>query len=792
MKKVFSSLFLVALCFGLSGATVQIAADSKSNYVIVIPDEAAPVLKNAAKELADWLGKATNVQYPVYAESERPSDRPAFLIGTVKAAKKLPKFDFSKAPLDTTAIRFVGKDIYLNGKMPRGPLYAVYTFLENYVGIRWWNDTEFDVPSKSELAVEAKNYRYSPQVVSRDDAYTTMAGYTAVRNKVNGHFSKIPAEWGGNMHLLGWCHTFGQIIPPDKYFKDHPEWFAEINGKRVARDKKRNDPAQLCLTNEEMTKEFIRVLMNNIAKNPNIGLVSVSQNDQDSPCTCAKCKAVVAAEGAQSGPIVHFVNKVAAEVKKKYPDLLVETLAYSYSRKAPKKVRAADNVVIRLCCIESNFSQPVTHPSNASFARDVREWSKIAKNLYIWNYSACFGHYLLPYPNWRGYLQDIPFYAKHNMTGLFQNGDYFTRCGDFIDARAWICAKQMWEPHRNPREIQKEFFDGYYGPAGKHLIDYIDFLCDTVDRAQWRYSCYYGSVLAWLDPVSLNKAIRIFTLAEKAVADKPLFAERVRRARITLDVACLERLPEKAGWKRYCRLNILPDLKKTPEQLIAEFRELGKRYEPEKSHFSESGPSFETLAKVMEGRIKNAPRPYDGPTPPWCKGLPKYRWDHFAPNPYNLPAEVAPGVGLRRFDFYMPNRFEIPRNEGKWVSFVNDPASFSKTVAKIIPNHNNPSSRMAVYGYYGKKKWKFRIRLRCEGSAPRGDVLKIGFNSHTPSSRFSMTVKGEKIVGSKYAVVETPAVVIGATPDQYIWFAPVKRSDVSAVYIDCITMIREP
>ena len=158
------------LCSFASAQTLKIADNGKSDYVIVIPDNPAMVLKNAARELAEHLKWVTGIEYKIFEAAARPKGKPAFFIGDAGKAA-FPDVDFTKAKADTTAIRFKDGDVYLNGRMPRGPLYAVYTFLEDYVGIRWWTPTENFFPAKPTLVVDAKDYLYSPQIVSREPFY---------------------------------------------------------------------------------------------------------------------------------------------------------------------------------------------------------------------------------------------------------------------------------------------------------------------------------------------------------------------------------------------------------------------------------------------------------------------------------------------------------------------------------------------------------------------------------------------------------------------------------------------
>src|SRR5690606_5666305 len=107
-----------------------------------------------------------------------------------------------------------------------------------------------------------------------------------------------------------------------------------------------------CLSNDVMRKEFTKNILDTLRNNPDMDFVSISQNDCHGACQCNKCQAIVQEEGSESGPIIRFVNAVAEEIEKEFPEMWVETLAYQYTRKAPSKVVPRKNVVIRLCTIE--------------------------------------------------------------------------------------------------------------------------------------------------------------------------------------------------------------------------------------------------------------------------------------------------------------------------------------------------------------------------------------------------------------------------------------------------------
>ncbi len=78
------------------------------------------------------------------------------------------------------------------------------------------------------------------------------------------------------------------------YGEKHPEWFSEIEGKRI------HERAQLCLTNDALRKELIKNLKARLRANPSATIASVSQNDWHKWCTCKNCAAVDEAEGSQA------------------------------------------------------------------------------------------------------------------------------------------------------------------------------------------------------------------------------------------------------------------------------------------------------------------------------------------------------------------------------------------------------------------------------------------------------------------------------------------------------------
>ena len=153
-----------------------------------------------------------------------------------------------------------------------------------------------------------------------------------MRNRLNGKYSLATEEWGGKIDYQGFVHTFNGLVPPEEHFATHPEYFSEIDGQRVG------ERSQLCLTNPDVLRVATETVYRWIAENPAASIISVSQNDWHNYCQCANCSALAEKEGSQSGPLLHFVNGIAAPRGKtsgyyhRYP-------AYQYQAEGPRTVK---------------------------------------------------------------------------------------------------------------------------------------------------------------------------------------------------------------------------------------------------------------------------------------------------------------------------------------------------------------------------------------------------------------------------------------------------------------------
>ncbi len=305
-----------------------------------------------------------------------------------------------------------GSRLLLAGGKPRGTLYAVSRFLQDHCGVRWWTPWASRIPSRPTLQLEPLKVQAKPAFEYREPFwFTAFDTDWAIRNCVNGQSANIPPEKGGCIRYKGFVHTFYPLVPPEKHFAEHPEWYSLIGTQRTAKS------AQLCLTNPKLRDFLVDRVKQWLRESPEAHIVSVSQNDWHGACQCPECRALDEAEGSPAGSLLAAVNYVAEKIEPEFPQVAVDTLAYQYTRKPPRTIKPRPNVIVRLCSIECDFREPLEAPSNAKFGDDLRGWSRICQRLYIWDYTTDFAHYVQPHPNWFVLGPNLRFFQNLNING---------------------------------------------------------------------------------------------------------------------------------------------------------------------------------------------------------------------------------------------------------------------------------------------------------------------------------------------------------------------------------------
>jgi hypothetical protein len=536
---LFAATWLPA---GTARAEELLLADGgRTDYRIVVADDASPSTRHGAEELQMFLAQIGGAKPGIVSDKTPPAEKEIVLGDNTRLRSMGAAIDFRSLGDEGYVIRTAGSRLLIAGGSLRGNLYGVYGLLEDHLGCRWFAPGVSRIPKRPRLVLGPIDEKKVP-VLEYREPYTCdcFDGDWCARNRVNSSCGRLEAKHGGKIRFADgfFVHTFSRLVPPEKYFKEHPEYFSLVGGKR------QDGYAQLCCTNEDVIRICTQRILEAMRAQPDAYVFSVSQNDTDLHCQCAKCQALAKAEGSQMAPVLALVNRVADAAGKEFPGRAIETLAYQWTRHPPKTLRPRPNVIVRLCSIECCFSHPLAtcdSPANRAFCADLRGWSKVSQRLWVWDYVTDFSHYLLPFPNQRVRRPNIRLFIENNVKGIFEQDTYDTPSSEMASLGGYLTAKFLWNPDYDENQAIDEFLEGYYGKAAPPIRRYLDLLHNYAEKNDIH-------VVIWAPPQSphltddlLAEADKLWQEAERCVAGDAELLRRVKTSRLSVDYAICER-----------------------------------------------------------------------------------------------------------------------------------------------------------------------------------------------------------------------------------------------------------
>lgn len=514
---------LLATC---APQTLTLVDDGQSPYQIVLHYEPEADAVRAAEVLQYYIREISGAEIPIVSSDEPPLETEIVLGSNPRFFDLETNLNLDSLRTDGYAIRTVGRRLVIVGGYGQGTLYGVYAFLEKHLGLRKYSSTVKVVPKSprirvgyiDEMEIPVNDFRDTHYRDTNDPEYTEW--HALDHDASGGH-----PDWGL------WVHTFNHLVPPETYYKSHPEYYALVDGRRV--------PTQLCLTNENVLRVLIENLGKEMDARPEARYWSVSQNDNTQHCQCDRCRAIDEAEQSPAGTLMRFVNQVAAA----FPSKVISTLAYQYTRKPPILTEPARNVNIMLCSIEANRSLSLAEDStSADFRADLEGWSRIASNILMWDYVVQFRNLVSPFPNLHVLQPNLQYFASQGVTAHFQQGNREIG-GEFAELRAYLISKLLWNPNRDLEAVMDDFLNGFYGEAAGPIRTYIDESREALLASGERLDIFGNPnqhQTGYLSPERMARYSALFDEAEKAVADDPEVLLRVRQARLPVEYALLE------------------------------------------------------------------------------------------------------------------------------------------------------------------------------------------------------------------------------------------------------------
>ena len=501
----------------------------RSCYYIVVPQQPTEVEMHAAEQLQHYIELCSGAKLPIENENEFTVDQPAIFVGCTRwADAELLRDDELRD--DGYLLMTDDDNLYLYGKAEKSVLYAAYHFLEHWLGFRLYTPTALYVPKMTKFVMPEINEVCNPSFAYRETLYyypnqsQLYADWHALHNRAD-----LNRDWGM------FVHTFRHLIPTDRYFESHPEWFSEINGRRVK-------DGQLCLSNPALLEEMCKNLDSIMKLRPEATIWSVSNNDNYNVCTCPECLKMDSLYGGPSGTLVHYINQVAA----RFPDKTISTLGYQFTRKAPtKKVKPLPNVNIMFCSIECGREEAIaTAKGEASFRDDMRNWAALTDNIFMWDYIVQFRSMMNPFPNLHVLQPNLKFFHDNGVRMMFEQATGTGNKTSWMELRTYLVAKLMWNVDANVDSIAHDFCKGYYGPAYPYIEEFFKEMETSLIKSGKRLDIYgypISGVEGYLSPEQIKKYQSLMAQAYDAVkGESKDYYDRVRYLELSLDYAILE------------------------------------------------------------------------------------------------------------------------------------------------------------------------------------------------------------------------------------------------------------
>lgn len=520
MRLSFSLLF--CLLIGVSAyaqpSKQTIAANGKSQYSIVIDPKADTNEIKAAHELSSYLQKISGATLKVVALEQKDKSK---YLRKIYIGKACP--DYTTLSQHAYSIKTDAHGLEICGSSSTKTLESVYVLLEDFLGCKFLAPTAEIVPTKKSITLSI-DYAYDPKVETRtvhSKLFYDYPDFAAKRRVTTSGFPGFVPD--------ARVHSFHKFLPEKTYYSSHPEYYALVRGRRL--------PTQLCLSNDtvyQIIRDSVEALF---SRYPESNVISVSQDDNTQYCTCDRCAAFDTEEGSPSGTMIRLVNRIAQS----FPNKTISTLAYQYTRHAPKHLRPEKNVLITLCSIEADRSAPIAEKSK-DFENDLKEWSSVGATLQIWDYTTQFTNFLAPFPNIETLKPNINLFIDNNAKWIFEQHSH--NPSELFELRSWLMSKLLWNPSLDYQTLLTEFTESYYGKTGVLVKEYINDLHKSIQSYPKFFLFLYGDPSqgfdSWLNEEKLKKYNAIFDKASSIYATDTTMLQRINAARVGVDFATLE------------------------------------------------------------------------------------------------------------------------------------------------------------------------------------------------------------------------------------------------------------
>ena len=496
------------------------------------------------------------------AVAEDAGGRPAIYLGQTECAAKNGA-DGMACDREEWVLKTVGDSLVITGGRPVGTLYGVYAMLER-LGVAFLDMDETVIP-KAPTDMPKFDEKRKPDFQGRliFDAFPALFHRSKtdneprdrykiwlLRSRINGEqiWQVAPLYRGGvyNLAQPTHFHSLCVFVDPKKYFDEHPEYFGmDAFGKRV-RPLSSTRNGTLCMTNPDVRRITLESLRNYIKKDHESRpkeewsyLYDISTLDA-SPnlCLCPECRKIIDYEGSQTGLLLDYINYIATEIKKEYPEIIIRTFGYSASRVPPKKILPAENVLIQLT---DRFTVSDPFKPLESQETEMKEyfdkWCATGNTMMMWDYWNIGGTYFNP-PRietvFDALQPDIRYFKKHNFIALFLEAEIaHATPQNFIQLNYFVANRLMVDVDADVESLVDMFLDGYYGPAAPTMRKYFNLIREGIRNDPQKATSAAVAPWKYVTPKFVFEMRREFLGEVAKLPSDSKYAARIRQELIT-------------------------------------------------------------------------------------------------------------------------------------------------------------------------------------------------------------------------------------------------------------------
>lgn len=406
----------------------------------------------------------------------------------------------------------------LVGESDLATSYAIYELLDQ-LGCRWFMPGELGevIPRRARLELPLGDTVHSPGTLYRGLWYADEAFQR--RNRLGG--IKLAAG-----------HNLERWVTEDER-SQNPDWRAVINGVPHA--------SRLRWSNPDVASAIALHVSEQLAKTGD-GSASLSPGDgSDFDDTLDR-----ALDAGDWDPSVNGVsltdrllvlaNRVAAQLRPQYPDVMLGLLAYSSYTRPPVRERVDPNVVPVLAPITYCRQHPWSDdacPGAEQARRIVQGWGARAEKLAYRGYAFNLSEPAAPNPMQRKWSYELPFLFSHNVR--FFQPETLPNFETSLPA-LWLGLRLAWNPKLQPEVALRELYELFYGHAAREVRAYIE----LVDAAWADTNEFSGGGLGYAQRFPAPRVAQARAALEHAKAACQTEPERARVALLDASLGQLE------------------------------------------------------------------------------------------------------------------------------------------------------------------------------------------------------------------------------------------------------------